>query len=74
MNQAHCLSLDELKQDEMFDQIQEDNLKEILEGIIERLQTELTESRNLAKERGKKVEKMETKIEQAKMRCLDAVT
>ena len=63
MNQAHCLSLDELKQDEMFDQIQEDNLKEILEGIIERLQTELTESRNLAKERGKKVEKMETKIE-----------
>ena len=34
MNQAYCLSLDELKQDEMFDQIQEDDLKEILEGII----------------------------------------
>ena len=74
MNQAHCLSLDELKQDEMFDQIQEDNLKEILEGIIERLQTELTESRNLAKERGKKVEKMEKRIELAKMTCLGDVT
>jgi len=73
MNQAHCLSLDELKQDEMFDQIQEDNLKEILEGIIERLQTELTESRNLAEERQRKVKTMEKTINFVQMRCLDDV-
>jgi len=62
MNRAHCLSLDELKEDEMFDRFQENNLKEILEGIIKRLQTELTESRNLAKETQKMVEKMERKM------------
>jgi len=73
MNQAHCLSLDELKQDEIFDQIQEDNLKEILEGIIMRLQTELTESRNLAEERQRKVKTMKKTINFVQMRCLDAV-
>ena len=71
--QAHCLSLDELKEDEMFDQIQEDNLKGILEGIMKRLQTELDESRNLARERQKKVDEMETTIELVKRRCLDDV-
>jgi len=73
MNQAHCLSLDELKQDEMFDQIQENSVKEILEGIIKRLQTELTESRNLAKERQVKVEMMEGKIQRVKRNCLGDV-
>ena len=71
--QAHCLSLDELKQDEMFDQIQEENLKGILEGIMKRLQTELDESRNLARERQKKVDEVETTIELVKRRCLDNV-
>ena len=71
VNQAHCLSLDELKQDEMFDQIQEDNLIGILEGIMKRLQTELDESRNLAKERQEKVEKMERTIQRVKKMSLD---
>jgi len=73
MNQAHCLSLDELKQDEMFDKIQENSVKEILEGIIKRLQTELTESRNLAKERQVKVEMMERTIQGVKRNCLGGV-
>ena len=73
VNQAHCLSLDELKQDEMFDQIQEDNLIGILEGIMKRLQTELDESRNLAGERQKTVDKMEGNFERVKWRCLDEV-
>jgi len=33
---AHCLSLNELKKDEMFDQILPDNLQEIMEGITNR--------------------------------------
>ena len=69
--QAHCLSLDELKEDEMFDQIQKDNLKEIMEGIIKRLQSELDESRNLAKERQGKVEKLEWIIQRVKTSSLD---
>ena len=69
--QAHCLSLDELKQDEMFDQIQRDNLKEIMEGIIKRLQSELDESRNLAKEGQDKVEKLERTIQRVKKSSLD---
>ena len=73
MSQAHCLSLDELKQDEMFDQIQENNLREILEGIITRLQTELNESRNLAKERQQKLDKTERTIQSTKGSCLQAV-
>ena len=39
--QAHCLSLEELKKDEMYEQVQPENLKEIKEGIITRLQREL---------------------------------
>ena len=35
MNQARCFSLDDLKKNEMFDQIEPDNLQEITEGIIE---------------------------------------
>ena len=34
MNKARCFSLDDLKQDKMFDQIEQDNLQEITEGII----------------------------------------
>ena len=68
--QAHYLNLDELKQDEMFDQIQKDNLNEIMEGIMKRLQTELDESRNLAKERQEKVEKMEKTIQRVKTNSL----
>lgn len=73
VTQARCLSLDELKQDEMFDQIQEDNLKDIMEGIIKRLQTELNESRHLAKERQEKVDEMERANQRVKRNCLSDV-
>ena len=43
--QAHCLSLEELKKDEMYEQVQPENLKEIMEGIITRLQRELEEAK-----------------------------
>ena len=36
--QAYNLSLEELKKDKMYDQIRSENLKEIMEGIIYRLQ------------------------------------
>ena len=39
--QAYNLSLNELKKDKMYDQIQSENLKEIMEGIINRLQYQL---------------------------------
>ena len=39
--QAYNLSLEELKKDKMYDQIQSENLKEIMEGIINRLQCQL---------------------------------
>ncbi|XP_078383991.1 BTB and MATH domain-containing protein 38-like [Oculina patagonica] len=51
VNQAQSLSLEELKSDEKYDQIQPDNLKEIMEGIIKRLQRELNEAQQLAQER-----------------------
>ena len=41
---------------------------------MKRLQTELDESRNLARERQKKVDEMETIIESVKRRCLDNVS
>ena len=41
VTRAHCLSLEELKNDEMFVQLQPNNLQEIMEGIIKRLQREL---------------------------------
>ena len=44
VEQAHHLSLEELKNDEMYDRIQSENQKEIMEGIISRLQKQLKES------------------------------
>ena len=41
VDRAFYLRLNELKKDEMYDQIEPDNLKEIMEGIITRLQREL---------------------------------
>ena len=44
--EAHNLSLEELKEDtEIYDQIETDNLKEIMEGIIRRLQKELSRAK-----------------------------
>ena len=58
MNQAHCFSLDELKKDEMFDQIQPDNIQKIMEGIIMRLQRELKESQRQSGERLRQIKRM----------------
>lgn len=58
VTEARCLSLDELKQAEMFDQIQPDNLQEIMEGIIKRLQGELDGARTQSRERQRKIDQM----------------
>ena len=60
---AHCL--EELKQDEMYDQIQSENLKEIMEGIIRRLQGELEESQRKNEENKNKSDDVKLKIESA---------
>ena len=63
MNQAHGFSLEDLKQDELFDQIEPDNLQEITEGIIKRLQRE-------SQERQQKINEMRVSIQSVKTRCL----
>ena len=53
---AHYLKLEELKSNEMYDQIQPENLREIVEGIIIRLQTEFENSQRTSEERRKKID------------------
>ena len=53
---AHNLKLEELKMNEMYDQIQPENLREIVEGIIIRLQRELENSQRTSEERRKKID------------------
>ena len=55
VDQAHNLSLQELKNNEMYDEIQMENLKEIMEGIIMRLQRELNESLLTSQQRQGKI-------------------
>ena len=69
MNQAHGphgFSLYDLKQDELFDQIEPDNLQEITEGIIKRLQRE-------SQERQQKINEMRVSIQSVKTKCLNEV-
>jgi len=73
VTQAHCLSLDELKRDEMFDQVQADNLQEIMEGIIKRLQRELDEARKQSQARQQKIDGMRASIQSVKTKCLSEV-
>jgi len=73
VTQAHCLSLDELKRDEMFDQVQTDNLQEIMEGIIKRLQRELDGVRKQSQERQQKIDGMRASIQSVKTKCLSDV-
>ena len=73
VNQAQRLTLDDLEKDGMCDQIQPDNLKEIMRGIIKRLQRELNESRSRAYERQQKVEQTTKSIQLVKKTCLDEV-
>ena len=53
---AHYFKLEELKSNEMYDQIQPENLREIVEGIIIRLQRELENSQRTSEERRKKID------------------
>ena len=73
LNQAQCLSLEELKKNEMCDQIQPDNLKDIMEGIIKRLQRELNEAKKLSQGRQKKINSLKRAIGIVKSRCLSEV-
>jgi len=73
VTRTHCLSLEELKKHEMFDQIQPDNLQEIMEGIIKRLQRELDGARTQAQERQQKIDRMRSSIQLVKINCLNEV-
>ena len=53
---AHNLKLKELKSNEMYDQIQPENLREIMEGIITRLQRELENSQQTGEKRQRKID------------------
>ena len=66
VNQAQRLSLDELRKDEMFDQIQPHNVQKIMEGIIKRLQRELQEARRESEERQRRINRMTFQLEQMK--------
>ena len=57
--------LEELRQDEMYDQIQSENLKEIMEGIIRQLQGESEESQRINDENKNKSDAVKLKIESA---------
>ena len=59
VKQAHNLKLEELKSNEMYDQIQPENLREIMEGIITRLQRELEESQRTSQQRQQKIDALE---------------
>ena len=73
VNQAQCLSLEELKKNEMCDQIQPDNLKDIMEGIIKRLQRELNEAKRLSQGRQKTIDSLKGAIQSLKTNCLSEV-
>lgn len=67
VNQAYCLSLEELKNDEMYDRIQADNLKEIMEGIIKQLQRELEEAQRVSVQRLNRIDGMQ--VASRKVKC-----
>ena len=56
VDQAHNLKLEELKSNEMYDQIQPENLREIMEGIMIRLQRELVNSQQTSAYRQRKID------------------
>ena len=65
VDQAHNLKLEELKHDRMYDQIQTENLKATMEGIIRRLQRESEKSRRINEENINKSDDVKRKIESA---------
>ena len=73
VNQAKCLSLEELKKDEMFDHIQPDNLKEVMEGIVKRLESQLNEAQRTSRERQETIDRMKRSIQSVKKKCLSDI-
>lgn len=58
VQRSHSLRLGELKSDKTYEQIESENLKEIMGGIIERLEKELQESQSVSTTRQMEVERM----------------
>ena len=57
VNEDFNLDLEELKEDELYDQIQSENLKEIMEGMIRRLQGELEKAQRINRQKKSGVQK-----------------
>ena len=66
VEQAHNLSLKDLKKNEMYDQILTENIKEIMEGIITRLQRELGDCQYTSRQRQEKLNSVTRKNEDVK--------
>ena len=77
VEQAHNLSLEELKHSEMYDQIQTENLKEIMEETITRLQRELSNCQRTSQQGREKLNSVTEKIGDVKfwgLRYLHEIT
>ena len=73
LDQAQNLTLKELKENEMYDQIQTENLKEIMEGIITRLQRELGDCQRTSQQRQQKINALTCKNGTVKSAALGKV-
>ena len=58
VQRSHSLGLEELKNDKMYEQVQPENLKGIMEGIIVRLQRELQEAQSVSQSRQMTIQDM----------------
>ncbi|XP_022800054.1 BTB and MATH domain-containing protein 36-like [Stylophora pistillata] len=58
VKRSHSLCLGELKSNKTYEQIERENLKEIMEGIIERLDRELNQSQSVSATREITIDKM----------------
>ena len=55
VRRANNLTLKELKKSEMYDQVEAENLKEVMEGMITRLQRELGDCQHTSQQRQEKI-------------------
>ena len=73
VQRSHSLRLGELKSDKTYEQIEPENLKKIMEGIIERLERELQESQSVSTTRQMEVERMKRNQKYARDTGLQSV-
>ena len=73
VQRSHSLRLGELKSDKTYEQIEPENLKEIMGGIIERLEKELQESQSVSTTRQMEVERMKLNQKGARDKGLKCV-